>query len=902
MTVPLTIDGLAVEAETGDTVLTAARKAGITIPSLCASPHLKPFGGCRLCLCHVEGQSGLPAACTTPVRDGMRIRTDSEIVNRHRRNILELFLSEQADQGLGASEPLLALARQFGLGAIRYREPEKRAAPVDASNPYFTFDPAKCIVCARCVRVCDEVQGTSALSLAGRGFGTRMIAGNDAGYAASNCVSCGACVKECPTDALYEKAMAEVGRPASATRTTCTYCGVGCQFDAGVRAGRIVRMAPVDESPVNAGHACMKGRFAWDYLDATDRLRTPLMRKDSQWVETSWEDALSLLAERFARIREVQGPEALAVISSSRGTNEENYLISKFVRCVLGTNNIDNCARVCHSATVTGMMEAFGASAATNSMDSIEHAKLIMVVGANPTEAHPVLGARIKRAARRGTPLIVVDPRTIELTKYATLHLRLRPGTNVALLNGLGHVIVTEWLMDRVFIESRTEQYEDWVETVKPCTPEKTERLTGVPADLIRQAARLYATSGGSMCIHGLGVTEHKFGSHGVIALCDLALATGNVGRIGTGINPLRGQNNVQGSCDVGSMPTFFSGYQSLDDPALRALHEAVTGRPLPQKRGLKIPDMWDAALAGRLKGLWVIGYDVAQTDPNLKKVRAALERLEFLVVQDLFMSETAKYADVVLPGAAFVEKDGTYTNLERRVQRVRKVVDPPAGILPDWRVFCEVATRMGYPMRYDHPSQVMEEIARLTPTMRGITYERLDRGPGLQWPVPDRGHPGTSIMHQERFPRGKAQFIGVDYLPPGEEPTEDYPFILITGRILEHYCSGAQTRRTRVMELVDQDALEIHPDDACRLGLGSGERVRVVSARSETVLPVTVSARVAPGQLFASFHFPESNLNTLLSSSADEASKCPEYKVSTVRLEKVTRRAAGRLPPRRRL
>ncbi len=890
MTVPLTIDGLAVEGENGDTVLTAARKAGIKIPSLCASPHLKPYGGCRLCLCHVEGQAGLPAACTTPVRDGMRVRTDSEIVNRHRRNILELFLSEQADGGLGASEPLLALSRQFGLGAVRYREPEKRAAPVDASNPYFAFDPAKCIVCARCVRVCDEVQGTFALSLAGRGFGTRVIAGNDVGYAASNCVSCGACVKECPTDALFEKAMAEFGRPASATRTTCTYCGVGCQFDAGVRAGRIVQMAPVDESPVNAGHACMKGRFAWDYLYAPDRLTTPLVRKDSQWIETSWEDALSILAERFGRIREVHGPDALAVISSSRGTNEENYLISKFVRCVLGTNNIDNCARVCHSATVTGMMEAFGASAATNSMDSIEHARLIMVVGANPTEAHPVLGARIKRAARRGTPLIVVDPRTIELTKYAALHLRLRPGTNVALLNGLGHVIVTEGLTDRAFIESRTEQYEDWVETVRPCTPEATERLTGVPADLIRQAARLYAESGASMCIHGLGVTEHKFGSHGVIALCDLALATGNVGRIGTGINPLRGQNNVQGSCDVGSMPTYFSGYQRLDDPDLRALHETVTGRPLPQKRGLKIPDMWDAALAGTLKGLWIVGYDVAQTDPNLKKVREALGRLEFLVVQDLFMSETAKYAHMVLPGAAFVEKDGTYTNLERRVQRVRKVVDPPAGILPDWRVFCEVATRMGYPMRYDHPSQVMEEIARLTPTMRGITYERLDREPGLQWPVPDAGHPGTSIMHQERFPRGKAQFIGVDYLPPGEEPTADYPFVLITGRILEHYCSGAQTRRTRIMEIVDQDALEIHPDDARKLGVRGGQRVKIVSARSETVMPVTVSARVAPGQLFASFHFPENNLNTLLSSSADEASKCPEYKVSTVRLEKIKR------------
>ncbi|MEK7221965.1 MAG: formate dehydrogenase subunit alpha, partial [Nitrospirota bacterium] len=525
------------------------------------------------------------------------------------------------------------------------------------------------------------------------------------------------------------------------------------------------------------------------------RLTRPLLRRGGKLVEISWDEAFGVMADHFSRIRDACGPEALAAISSSRGTNEENYLLSKFVRCVFGTNNIDNCARVCHSATVTGMMEVFGASAATNSMDSIEQAKLIMVVGANPTEAHPVVGARIKRAARRGTPLIVIDPRRIELANYATLHLRLRPGTNVALLNGLGHVIVTEKLMDRAFIEARTEQYDDWLRTVLPCTPEKTEQITGVPADDIRKAARLYAGSGASMCLHGLGVTEHKFGSHGVIALCNLALATGNVGRPGTGINPLRGQNNVQGACDVGSMPTYFCGYQRFDDPALRELHESVTGRPLPQKRGLKIPDMWDAALEGALKGLWIIGYDVAQTDPNLKKVRAALEKLQFLVVQDLFMSQTAKYATLVLPGAAFVEKDGTYTNLERRVQRVRKVMDPPAGIPPDWQVICEVASRMGYPMRYNHPAQVMDEMARLTPMMRGISYERLEAGNGLQWPVPEAGHPGTALMHQQAFPKGRAQFVGVDYLPPGEEPGDDYPFVLVTGRILEHYCSGAQTR-----------------------------------------------------------------------------------------------------------
>ena len=894
--VSVTINGRPVPAGADDTILTAARKAGIPIPTLCASLHLKPYGGCRLCLCHVEGQTALAAACTTPVREGMAVRTDSETLNRHRRNLIELYRSEQADQGLAASEPLLRLARQFGLQMVRYRDPEKRTGAVDASNPYFVFDPSRCIACARCERVCDEVQGTVALALAGRGFGTRVIAGNDVGFAASNCVTCGACVKECPTEAIQEKAVAAVGRPDSAVRTTCTYCGVGCAFDVGLRAGRIVQMVPVDESPVNHGHACLKGRFAYEYLDAPDRLTTPLLRRGTSWIEISWDEALDTMADHFTRLRDSFGPEALAAISSSRGTNEENYLISKFVRCVFGTNNVDNCARVCHSATVTGMMEVFGASAATNSLDSIEQAKLLMVVGANPTESHPVVGARLKRAARNGTPLIVVDPRRIELARYTALHLRLRPGTNVALLNGLGHVIVAEGLADRAFIEARTEQYDDWVQSVLPCTPEETERITGVPATLIRQAARLYAGSGASMCLHGLGVTEHKWGSHGVIALCNLALATGNVGRPGTGINPLRGQNNVQGACDVGSMPTYFCGYQPFDDPELQALHLEVTGRPLPLKRGLKIPDMWDAALAGTLKGLWIIGYDVAQTDPNLKKVRAALERLQFLVVQDLFMSQTARYATLVLPGAAFVEKDGTFTNLERRVQRVRKVMDPPAGrllgsgVLPDWQVICEVAARMGYPMPYSDPSQIMDEIARLTPSLRGISYERLDREPGLQWPVTGPDHSGTSVMHQAGFPKGKARFIGVDYLPPGEEPSEEYPFVLMTGRILEHYCSGAQTRRTRMRELVESDTLEIHPADARRLGLRTGHRVRVVSARSAIEMPVKVSERVSPGQLFASFHFPESDLNSLLSSSADEASKCPEYKVSTVRLEKPKR------------
>lgn len=891
--VELKIDGRAVVVSPGGTIYEAAKKAGIAIPSLCVSDHVKPFGSCRLCLCEVEGQAGMPASCTTPVREGMVVRTVSERLNRLRRNVLELYLSEQPAGGRHP-EPLQRLAEGLGITQVRYRQPARREQVVDRSNPFFLFDNAICISCARCVRACDEIQGTYALTMVHRGFASRPVAGaavltgGSDGFASSNCVSCGACVKECPTGALIEKTIAEQGPPARTIRTTCAYCGVGCAFDAGVSHDRVVSMVPADDGPSNRGHACMKGRFGWTYNDAPDRLRTPLLREGDKWVEISWPAALDRIAREWSQIRAIHGTDALATISSSRGTNEENYLFGKFMRCVVGSNHIDNCARVCHSATVTGMMETLGASAATNSIQDVDHAKLIMVVGANPTESHPVVGARIKQAARRGVPLIVIDPRRTESARMADLHLQLRPGTNVALLNGLGHVIATERLIDQVFVGERTEGFDDWLKTVEGCTPERMARITGVSAHLIAQAARLYAKSGGSMTVHGLGMTEHRWGSHGVIALVNLALATGNIGKPGTGINPLRGQNNVQGASDVGCLPTYFAGYQRLDDPLLAAAHLTVTGRPLPQARGMKTPDMWDAALAGTLKSLWIIGYDVAQTDPNLKKVRAALKNLEFLIVQDLFLSETAKLAHLVIPGASFLEKDGTFTNLERRIQRIRKVVEPPNGILPDWQVVCEVSARMGYPMGYGHPSAIMDEIAQLTPIFSGVSYDRLEGPEGLQWPVPSTEHPGTSLMHERSFPKGRARFVPVDYLPPGESPTDSYPLVLVTGRILQHYNCGAQTRRTEIMRVVDTDVLEMHVVDAARLDVRDREVVRVVSARGEARLPVVVSGRVRPGELFTSFHFPETDLNALLSSSADESSKCPEYKVSTVRVEKI--------------
>jgi formate dehydrogenase major subunit len=895
----LTINNRLVVASPGETIHQAAKKAGIAIPGLCVSDHLAPFGSCRLCLCEIDGQSGTPASCTTPARDGMVVWTENERLHRHRRNILELYLSEQRG-GCEIPDALRGLALTYGVGRVRYPEGARRAGFRDESNPFFVFDNALCISCARCVRACDEIQGTFALTMIGRGFATRPIAGSrplidgGPGFLESNCVSCGACVKECPTGALTEKIVLEQGQPTDTVRTTCAYCGVGCAMTAGLRDGRVVSMVPADDGPSNHGHACMKGRFGWTYVYAEDRLRKPMVRAGSEWQETSWDAALDKIAVEFARLIERFGRDAVATISSSRGTNEENYLFGKFMRCVVGTNHIDNCARVCHSATVTGMMETIGASAATNSIEDYDHARLIMVVGANPTESHPVIGARIKQVVRRGVPLIVIDPRRTELARLADLHLQLRPGTNVALLNGMGHVIAKEGLLDRRFIDERTEGSKDWLESVEPCTAEFTEEITGVPAQLIREAARRYAKSGASLCMHGLGVTEHRWGSHGVIAICNLALATGNVGRPGTGVNPLRGQNNVQGASDVGCLPTYFSGYQPLDDPDLAVLHREITGRSLPAQRGMKIPDMWDAALAGRLKGLWIIGYDVAQTDPNLKKVHEALRSLDFLVVQDLFMSETAKLAHLVIPGASFLEKDGTFTNLERRIQRIRKVIDSPDGVMADSQVVCEVATRMGYPMAYAHPSEIMNEISRLTPMWAGVSYERLDQPDGLQWPVPATTHPGTPLMHREQFPKGKARFVGVDYLPPGESPSGQYPFVLITGRMLQHYNCGAQTRRTEIMRLVAGDVLEMHPEDAKTLGCGEGESVRLVSERADAVLPVVMSRRVQPGQLFTSFHFPSSRINRLLSSSADESSKCPEYKVSAVRVERMASKSVA--------
>lgn len=893
----ITIDGRVCEAPEGATLMEVARREGLPLASVCYSDHLKSYGSCRLCMVQVEGQRAMTAACTTPVRDGMVVRTESPDLQRIRRTLLELYMSEGGSEyrpggGSGLAE-LHDLTVRYEADPARFTgdRHDHRDGPADDTSPYFAFSPEKCILCSRCVRACTEIQGQGVLHLEGRGFDTRVVAGLGT-FEASNCVTCGACVKECPTDALIDKSILAFGPPEAgrSVRTTCTYCGVGCQFEVQMAGDRIVRMFPVDESPVNAGHACVKGRYAYDYVQSPDRLTSPLVRDpqaEGGWREVPWNDAVALIAERFGSIIDKHGPNSVACISSSRGTNEENYLMQKFARVVLGNNNIDNCARVCHSSTVAGMQEVFGTGAATNSLADLDETRLLLVVGCNPTEGHPVTGARIKRAIRRGARLVVIDPRRIELTRYADVHLQLRPGTNVAVLNGLANVIISEGLADEAFIGSRTENFDAYRETVASYTPERVEEISGVPAALLRQAARLYATSGASMSVHGLGVTEHRTGSYGVMALANLAILTGNIGRPGTGINPLRGQNNVQGSCDMGALPNVLTSYQKYSDPDVRAKFEGEWGRPLPQDTGLKIPEMWDAALQGKLKAMWIMGYDAAQTDPNTHLVRKALESLDFVVVSDLFMCETARFADVVLPASATLEKDGTFTNGERRVQRVRRAVEPPGQARADWEAILDVAEAMGHPMPYAGPSEIMDEVARLTPSLSGISYNRLEEN-GLQWPVSEPGHPGTRILHTETFPRstGLARFAPVEFLPPGEEPDADYPLVMVTGRVLQHYNAGTMTRRTRLAQMVDRDYLEIHPLDALAHHIEDGEEVAVTSRRDTVRFTAQVSERVAPGTVFTTFHFPETPVNLLLSSSSDVITKCPEYKVLAVRVE----------------
>jgi formate dehydrogenase major subunit len=915
--VSLTIDGVAVTVPEGTSVMRAAAEAGLSIPKLCATDSLEAFGSCRLCVVEIEGRRGTPASCTTPVAEGMVVHTQNAKLHKLRRGVMELYISDHPLDCLTCAAngdcELQDMAGAVGLRDVRYSATEGASIanhftardtngdlnpeylPKDESNPYFTYDPSKCIVCNRCVRACEEVQGTFALTIEGRGFDSRVSAGGPLDdFLSSDCVSCGACVQACPTATLQEKSVIELGTPQRSVVTTCAYCGVGCSFKAELNGDQLVRMVPYKHGKANRGHSCVKGRFAYGYATHKDRILNPMIRDDisEPWREVSWEEALGFAAQKLRGIQATYGQKSIGVITSSRCTNEETFLVQKLARAVFGNNNTDTCARVCHSPTGYGLGQTFGTSAGTQDFDSVAHADVVVVIGANPTDGHPVFASRLKKRLRQGAKLIVIDPRRIDLVKSAHIkaahHLPLKPGTNVAVVTAMAHVIVTEGLANEAYIRERCDwdEFEDYAEFIADPrhSPEAVEALTGVPAAELRAAARLYATGGNGAIYYGLGVTEHSQGSTTVMGIANLAMLTGNVGREGVGVNPLRGQNNVQGSCDMGSFPHELPGYRHVKNADVRAIFEQAWGVEIDPEPGLRIPNMLDAAVAGKFKGLYCQGEDILQSDPDTKHVAAGLAAMDCVIVHDLFLNETANYAHVFLPGSTFLEKDGTFTNAERRINRVREVMAPKAG-MADWEVTQALANAMGAGWNYTHPSQIMEEIAATTPRFAGVDYAVLEEKGSVQWPCNDANPEGTPLMHVDGFVRGKGRFILTEYVATDERTGPRFPLLLTTGRILSQYNVGAQTRRTENTVWHEEDVLEIHPHDAETRGIKEGDYVKLASRSGETSLRAKITDRVSPGVVYTTFHHPQTQANVITTDFSDWATNCPEYKVTAVQV-----------------
>ncbi len=909
--ITLNIDGRDVTVPEGTSIMRAGVIAGITVPKLCATDSLEPFGSCRLCVVEIEGRRGYPASCTTPVAEGLKVHTQTSKLADIRRGTMELYISDHPLDCLTCAAngdcELQDMAGAVGLREVRYgyKGENHLKAEKDESNPYFTFDPSKCIVCSRCVRACEETQGTYALTISGRGFESKVASGIE-NFMDSECVSCGACVQACPTATLMEKTVIDAGTPEHSVTTTCAYCGVGCSFNAEMKGEEVVRMTPNKNGGANHGHSCVKGRFAWGYATHQDRITTPMIRKSihDAWQVVGWDEAIDYAASEIKRIQAKYGKDAAGGITSSRCTNEEVYVTQKLVRAVFGTNNVDTCARVCHSPTGYGLKQTIGESAGTQTFDSVMKSDVIMIIGANPTDGHPVFASQMKRRLREGAKLIIADPRAIDLVSsphvQADYHLKLRPGTNVALISALAHVVVTEGLVNEEFVKERCEWdsfivWRDFVALPKN-SPEELGPQIGVPAEELRAAARLFATGGNAAIYYGLGVTEHSQGSTMVMGIANLAMATGNVGREGVGINPLRGQNNVQGSCDMGSMPHEFPGYRHVSDDSARALFEAAWGRPLSAEPGLRIPNMLSLATEGGFKALYCVGEDIAQSDPDTQHVTHALENMECVIVQDLFLNETAMYAHVFFPGASFLEKSGTFTNAERRISPVRRVMSPKntgqhgngeAG-MEDWEITAKLSTALGYPMHYMHAADILDEIAALTPTFKGVSFKKLDELGSVQWPCDDENPEGTPTMHIDAFVRGKGKFFITEYIPTTEKVTKKYPLILTTGRILSQYNVGAQTRRTENTSWHAEDLVEIHPHDAEERGIVEGDWIGIASRAGETVLRATLTERVQPGVIYTTFHHPESGANVITTDNSDWATNCPEFKVTAVQVTKV--------------
>ena len=894
--ITLTIDGQQVSAAAGSTVLEAANQNGFDIPHLCYDPRISPTGACRLCLVEIEGQRGLQTSCTRTAEDGMVVCTENEEILRIRKTTLELLISEHKLTCTTCDSDGQCLLQDY---AYRYQVNEKRFPYIEmkaralnytSGDKAIVYDPTLCVRCQRCVKICDEVQMASALTFRERAGSMVVTTGFDTKLKESTCETCGLCISTCPTGALYERASVGKGRrkDLEVTTTTCPYCGVGCQLDLNINTknNSIVRITSQVGNIPNDGNTCVKGRFGMDFVGKPDRLKTPLIRKDGELQEATWDEALTLVAETFGKLKDKYGSDSLAGLSSAKTTNEDNYVMQKFVRAVFGTNSVDHCARLCHASTVAGLARAFGSGAMTNSIEELGRAPLVFVIGSNTTECHPVIGILLRQAVAAGTTrLIVADPRRISLTEIADIHMQQKPGTDVALINAMMHVILEEKLEENNFIESRTEDFSLLRDAVAEYTPEFASKITGVPAEDIIEAAKLYASADAASIVYSMGITQHTTGTDNVLSLANLAMLTGNVGKECTGVNPLRGQNNVQGACDLGALPNVYSGYQKVDDPGVHQKFEKAWNAKLSDRAGLTVVEIMNAAAEQKVRGLYIMGENPMLSDPDINHVREALKTLDFLVVQDIFLNETAELADVVLPATSFAEKDGTFTNTERRVQRVRKAVEPPGEALEDWRIICEVAKRMGYQMDYPDASAIQDEIAEVTPIYGGIFYDRIDTV-GLQWPCLDRDHPGTKFLHGSAFSRGLGKFHSVSFLPPKELPDQDYPFVLTTGRMLQHWHTGTMTRRCEVLDdLVPTGFLEINPGDASAMKVDEGDLLRVESRRGRIEVPAQITEKVSKGTVFLTFHFWENPANALTIAALDPIAKIPEFKACAVQV-----------------
>ncbi len=896
--VKVTIDGRQLTGCTGQTVLNLAQANGIEIPNLCHDPRLKPAGACRLCLVAVTGQRGLVTACTFQIGDGMVVQTNTDEIRAIRKTVLELLFAEHRGVCTTCDKNGDCLLQKYGYEyqiadtAFTAPEPGEVVENYTTGNEAIRYRPEKCIRCGRCIRICQEVQMDHALTFKDRAAWVEVSTAFEMPLNDSTCELCGQCISTCPTGALYERAAEGKGqaKDLARTRTTCPYCGVGCQIDLNVNArNEIVRVTSPTGIVPNDGNLCVKGRFGMEFVKSDERLTAPLIKRNGVFEKATWDEAITLVAGRLKEIKTAFGPDSIGGLSSAKCTNEENYVFQKFIRAAVGTNNVDHCARLCHASTVAGLAKSFGSGAMTNSIEEIKHAGCILVIGSNTTEAHPVIGLAIKEAVvKNGTQLIVADPRGIDLVRYAAVHLAHKPGTDVALINAMMNVIVSERLHDEPFIRERTEDFAALLEVIEDFTPEKAEAITTVPAEAIRQAARLYATTSPASIIYSMGITQHTTGTDNVLTLANLAMLTGNLGKESAGVNPLRGQNNVQGACDMGALPNVYPGYQPVEDAQARAKFQQAWGVDLPDRKGLTVVEMMHAVEHDKIKALYIMGENPALSDPNLNRTRKAMQDVEFLVVQDIFLTETAEYADVVLPSACFAEKDGTFTNTERRVQRVRKAVAMPGQARNDWAIVCDVASRMGYPMTYESTSRIMDEIASLTPIYGGISFDRID-SVGLQWPCPDRKHPGTRYLHTDRFTRGKGKFHAVEFKCAAEMPGKDFPFVLSTGRQLYQFHTGTMTRKSRAIHQVSPTGyVEIHSDDARRLGIADDQRVEVTTSRGKVITSAKVTTSIEKGWLFMPFHFQEGPANALTHDALDPVAKIPEYKVCAAQIKAV--------------